>query len=83
MSILSFILVHLMMWLIVFFMSLPFGVKVSNKPKRGNANSAPIKTNLKLKFFISFIIAFIPSVFTYWIVAEGLLKKIVKNITIL
>ena len=53
MSTVSFILVHLMMWLIVFFMSLPFGVEVSDKPQQGNANSAPIKTNLKLKFFIS------------------------------
>ena len=61
-------------------MSLPFGVKVSDKPKPGNANSAPIKTNLKLKFFISFIIAFVPSVFTYWVVVEGLLKKFVTNI---
>ncbi len=83
MSILSFILVHLMIWLIVFFMSLPFGVKVSDKPKKGNANSAPMKTNLKLKFFLSFIISFIPSLFTYWIVSKGLLKKIVTNFTIL
>ena len=60
MSTVSFILVHLMMWLIVFFMSLPFGVKVSEKPEKGNASSAPIKTNLKLKFVISFIIALIP-----------------------
>ena len=80
MSTVSFILVHLMMWLIVFFMSLPFGVEVSDKPKQGNANSAPIKTNLKLKFFLSFIIAFIPSLFTYWIVVEGLLKYFVTNI---
>ena len=80
MSILSFILVHLMMWLIVFFMSLPFGVEVSKKPKQGNANSAPIKTFIKLKFFLSFIIAFIPSIFTYWIVVEGALKNFVTNV---
>ena len=48
MSIVSFILVHLMMWLIVFFMSLPFGVKVVENPEEGNANSAPIKTSLGL-----------------------------------
>ncbi len=80
MSTVSFILVHLMMWLIVFFMSLPFGVEVSNKPKQGNAISAPIKTHLKFKFFLSFIIAFIPSLFTYWIVSEGLLKYFLTNI---
>ena len=49
MSTVSFILVHLMMWLIVFFMSLPFGVEVSDKPKQGNANSAPVSyTHLTL-----------------------------------
>ena len=80
MSTVSFILVHLMMWLIVFFMSLPFGVKISDQPEKGNANSAPIKTNLKVKFILSFLIAFVPSIFTYWIVEQGLLKNFVENI---
>ena len=80
MSTVSFILVHLMIWLIVFFMSLPLGIKVSDQPKKGNANSAPIKTNLKLKFFWSFLIAFFPSIFTYWIVEQGLLQNFIENI---
>ena len=80
MSIVSFILVHLMMWLIVFFMSLPLGIKVYECPEKGNANSAPIKTNLKLKFFWSFLIAFFPSIFTYWIVEQGLLQNFIENI---
>ena len=80
MSTVSLILVHLMMWLIVFFMSLPFGIKISDKPEKGNANSAPIKTNLKIKFFLSFVIAFFPSIFTYWIVEQGLLKYFIENI---
>ena len=80
MSTVSFILVHLMMWLIVFFMSLPFGVKISDQPEKGNANSAPIKTNLKVKIILSFLIAFVPSIFTYWIVEQGLLQNFVENI---
>ncbi len=80
MSTVSFILVHLMMWLIVFFMSLPLGVKVSDKPDKGNANSAPIKTNLKIKFLLSFLIAFLPSIFTYWIIEQRLLQNFVENI---
>ncbi len=80
MSTVSFILVHLMMWLIVFFMSLPFGIKVSDQPEIGNANSAPIKTNLKIKFLLSFLIAFFPSIFIYWIVDQGLLQNFVENI---
>ena len=80
MSTISFILVHLMMWLIVFFMSLPLGIKVSDHPEKGNANSAPIKTNLKLKFILSFLTAFFPSIFTYWIVDQGLLQNFIESI---
>ena len=80
MSTVSFILVHLMIWLVIFFISLPIGVKVSDQPEKGNANSAPIKTNLKLKFFWSFLIAFFPSIFTYWIVEQGLLQNFIENI---
>jgi len=79
MSTVSFILVHLMMWLIVFFMSLPLGIRVSDQPEKGNANSAPIKTNLKPKFLLSFLIAFFPSIFIYWIVEQGLLQNFVEN----
>ena len=82
MSTVSFILVYLMMWLIVFFMTLPLGVKISDQPEKGNANSAPIKTNLKLKFLLSFLIAFFPSIFTYWIVDQGLLQNFIENIRI-
>ena len=56
MSIVSTILVYLMIWMIVFFMSLPIGVNVSKESIPGNANSAPMKTNLKAKFFYSTII---------------------------
>ena len=45
-----------MIWMIVFFMSLPIGVNVSKESVPGNANSAPVKTNLKAKFFYSTII---------------------------
>ena len=80
MSTVSFILVYLMIWLIVFFMSLPFGIEVSDQPEKGNAKSAPIKTNLKLKFFLSFFIAFFPSILTFWIVEQGLFQNFIENI---
>ena len=69
-----------MMWLIIFFMSLPFGVKVVENPEEGNANSAPIKTNIKLKFILSFLISLFPSICIYWIVDYGLLENFIKNI---
>ena len=56
MSVVSVILVYLMIWMIVFFISLPFAINVPKNNILGNANSAPIKTNLKAKFFYSLLI---------------------------
>ena len=56
MTIVSGVLVYLMIWMIVFFISLPIGIDVSKQLILGNANSAPKKTNLKAKFFYSLLI---------------------------
>ena len=66
MSVVSTILVYLMIWMIVFFMSLPIGVNVSKESIPGNANSAPVKTNLKAKFFYS---TFITLPLTYLVIS--------------
>ena len=65
MSVVSTVLVYLMIWMIVFFMSLPIGVTVSKESIPGNANSAPVKTNLKAKFFYS---TFITLPLTYLVI---------------
>ena len=57
MSSVSAILVYLIIWMIVFFISLPIGINVSKELIPGNAKSAPEKTNLKAKFFYSILIA--------------------------
>ena len=57
MSVVSVILVYLIILMIVFFISLPIGINVSKEFIPGNANSAPVKTNLKAKFFYSILIA--------------------------
>ena len=57
MSSVSAIIVYLIIWMIVFFISLPIGIHVSKELIPGNANSAPVKTNLKAKFFYSILIA--------------------------
>ena len=56
MSLVSYIVVFLMIWMISFFISLPIGVNVSEHHEEGLANSAPNKTNLKTKVIISFLI---------------------------
>ena len=62
MSLVSYIVVFLMIWMILFFISLPIGVNVSEHHEEGLANSAPDKTNLKTKVIISFLICF------FWLV---------------
>ena len=79
MSIVSLILVFLMMWLIIFFMSLPFGLSVPKEQQIGNANSAPDKPNLRLKFFISFLIAFVPTLLIYWFIEKNILFELIIN----
>lgn len=56
MTLVSIVLVYLMLWMVVFFISLPFGINIPDHPDEGNASSAPIKTNLKVKVFLSTLI---------------------------
>ncbi len=75
MSLVSYIVVFLMIWMISFFISLPIGINVSEHHEEGLANSAPDKTNLKTKVIITFLLSFIPASLIYW----GIEKKILEN----
>ena len=79
MSLVSFVLVYLMMFMIVFFMSLPFAINSPEEHIEGHANSAPEKSNIRLKFFISLVISFIPTYLIYWIVKSGFLNTFISN----
>ena len=70
MSLVSYIVVFLMIWMISFFISLPIGVNVSEHHEEGLANSAPDKTNLKTKVIISSLISFIPASLIYWVIEK-------------
>jgi predicted secreted protein len=62
---LSGVVVYLMIWWLVFFMALPFGVRSQAEEKEkgtheivpGTAESAPVKPNLWLKALVTSIIA--------------------------
>jgi predicted secreted protein len=43
-------MVFFVIWWIVLFMVLPFGIRVEENPKKGFATSAPISPKLKKKF---------------------------------
>ena len=75
MNLVSFIVVFLVVWMILFFISLPVGVKVSEHHEKGFANSAPDKTNLKMKVITSFLVSFIPASIIYWIVENKLFSN--------
>ena len=79
MSLVSYIVVYLIIWMILFFISLPIGIKVSEFHEKGFANSAPDKTNLKIKVIISFLISFIPASLIYWLIEKKLLSNFFNN----
>ena len=79
MSLVSYIVVFLIIWMILFFIALPMGVVVSNDHEEGFANSAPDKTNLKMKVIGSFLISFIPASIIYWIVENKLFNNFFNN----
>ena len=79
MSLVSYIVVFLMFWMISFFISLPIGINVSDHHEEGLANSAPDKTNLKHKVIISFLISFIPATLIYWVIEKKLFNNFFNN----
>ena len=79
MSVVSIFLVFLMVWMIVFFMSLPIGISVSKDSELGNANSAPTKTHLKLKVLLCTIISLAPTYLIYWLVKTEYLFLIIQK----
>ena len=79
MSLVSYIVVFLIIWMILFFILLPIGLKVSENHEEGFANSAPDKTNLKMKVIGSFLISFIPASIIYWIVENKLFINLFTN----
>ena len=82
MSIVSIFLVFLMVWMIIFFMSLPIGISISGDSELGNANSAPTKTHLKLKVLLCTIISLAPTYLIYWLVKTEYLFLIIQNFEI-
>jgi predicted secreted protein len=79
MSLVSYIVVFLMIWMILFFISLPIGVNIAEHHEEGFANSAPDKTNLKIKVIASFLISFVPACLIYWVVEKKLFYNFFYN----
>ncbi len=57
MDLFGILVVFTIVWWLVFFMALPFGVKVPDEPEPGHAPSAPDKPRVALKAAITTVIA--------------------------
>ena len=68
MSVVSFVVVVFIFWLIVFFIFLPLGLEIPEKHEFGHANSSPKKTYVFLKLVLSFITSLIISLIFYYFI---------------
>jgi len=68
MSIVSFLVVVFILWLIFFFIFLPLGLEIPEKHEFGHANSSPKKTYLLFKIILSFITSLITSSIFYYFI---------------
>ncbi|MDH3475888.1 MAG: DUF1467 family protein [Rhodospirillales bacterium] len=70
----SGILVYVMIWWVVLFTVLPWGVKPPDNPEPGHADGAPAKPMLGRKFAITTAIATLLWIAAYYLIESGLLS---------
>ena len=68
------ILVYVMIWWVVLFTVLPWGVKVPEEHEPGHATSAPEKPRLGLKFLVTTAIATVLWAIAYYVIESGALS---------
>ena len=66
----SGVVVYILLWWWVFFMTLPFGARAEENPEIGHAPSAPAKPHLLKKAAITSVIAFV-----LWIGVDALIDS--------
>ena len=62
------VMVYVMIWWVVLFTVLPWGVKVPDDPEPGHATSAPIKPMMWRKALITTLIAGVFWGIAYWLI---------------
>ncbi len=66
--------VFVIIWWCVFFMVLPWGVRVPEAPEKGHATSAPMRPRLGLKAAVTTGISLLLWAGVYWIIASDLIS---------
>jgi predicted secreted protein len=69
------LMVYLILWWMVFFAALPFGVRTpdASEIEKGHATSAPVRPRLWLKAGITTLVAAVLWVVAYWLITSDLL----------
>ena len=66
----SGVVVFVIIWWCVFFMTLPFGVRTPDQPEKGHATSAPVNPRLWLKAGITTLVAAVLWAAAYWLIVS-------------
>ena len=74
MGLVTGIAVYIVVWWVVLFAVLPWGVRTSDTPEPGMAPSAPVRPRIALKFLITSGIAAIVWLVIYLIVSSDLIS---------
>ncbi len=74
MTVFSGIVVYLILWFLVLFMVLPWGVRVPDDPEKGHASSAPSNPRMGMKVAITTVIAAVLWGIAYYVIDSGLIS---------
>ena len=64
----------LVIWWLILFMVLPFGVAPPDVVEKGHASSAPAKPRILKKLLITTVLAIVVTVAVQWFVQSGLIE---------
>ncbi len=63
------LIIYMMIWVVVLFLVLPWGVRIPEQIEKGHASSAPENPNIGLKFLVTSIVSAL-----FWVIAYLILK---------
>ena len=66
--------VYVIIWWLVLFTVLPWGVHIPDQPEAGHASSAPVRPRILLKFLVTTVIATALWFVADWIIGSDMLS---------
>jgi predicted secreted protein len=74
MTLLSGIFVYVLIWWVVLFAVLPWGVRIPDQPEAGHASSAPVHPHLVAKMIATSIVSLVLWLGVYYVMSNGLIS---------